>query len=750
LETYLFFVIILFVLATSDLIVGVANDAVNFLNSSLGSKVAPRHIILIVASFGVVVGTLFSSGMMEVARSGFFKPEMFRLNEVMVIFLAVMFTDILLLDFYNTFGLPTSTTVSLVSSLLGGSVIISLVKIHYAGQSFDEIGNYINTGRVFGIFSAILLSVVISFVAGSVVQYVSRLIFTFNYEKTIKRYGAIWGSFALTALTYFIIIKGAKGTTFLTEDMINWITNNSLMVIGYSIIFWTIILQLLLWFTKINILKPIVLIGTFALALAFAANDLVNFIGVPLAGLASYMIGLNMSDPLNATMEGLRQPVTTNSLILIASGLLMVGTLWFNKKARTVSKTEINLSRQFEGYEKFESSPLARMIVRVFINIGNFLKWLIPNSIYKKMQNRFDTTSVDNSKIEKKDKPAFDFVRATVNLMVASSLISVGTALKLPLSTTYVTFMVAMSTSFADKAWGRESAVYRVNGVLTVIAGWFFTAFLAFTSTCIIALSILFGGIPATLIILGLVGFSVYRTNILHKSNEKKTSKKESVLSISSKLSFIDSLIADLKTFLALAEKIFKDFYTGLIEENRKKLRKSLKSTSELEEQSEFIVSKILQGTMFLEDADLKDELNFGKAISAVKDVSYSISEMVKLSYQHVDNNHSGLSKEQQEDFKQLRELLLSQMEMASTRFSKKDISIVEDIHDQVKELKKSIKKLDKNQINRIKNGTSKIRTNLLFLNLLFKSEHISDNITEIMNFNRELIKSRKRSVKEQ
>lgn len=292
------------------------------------------------------------------------------------------------------------------------------------------------------------------------------------------------------------------------------------------------------------------------------------------------------------------------------------------------------------------------------------------------------------------------------------------------------------------KPGGRESAVYRVNGVLTVIAGWFFTAFLAFTSTCIIALSILFGGIPATLIILGLVGFSVYRTNILHKSNEKKTSKKESVLSISSKLSFIDSLIADLKTFLALAEKIFKDFYTGLIEENRKKLRKSLKSTSELEEQSEFIVSKILQGTMFLEDADLKDELNFGKAISAVKDVSYSISEMVKLSYQHVDNNHSGLSKEQQEDFKQLRELLLSQMEMASTRFSKKDISIVEDIHDQVKELKKSIKKLDKNQINRIKNGTSKIRTNLLFLNLLFKSEHISDNITEIMNFNRELIKS--------
>lgn len=743
-ETYLFFVIILFVLATSDLIVGVANDAVNFLNSSLGSKVAPRHIILLVASFGVVVGTLFSSGMMEVARSGFFKPEMFRLQEVMVIFLAVMFTDILLLDFYNTFGLPTSTTVSLVSSLLGGSVIISLVKIHQAGQPFEEIGNYINTGRALGIFSAILLSVVISFIAGSIVQYISRLIFTFNYEKTIKRYGAVWGSLALTALTYFIIIKGAKGTTFLTEEMIDWISNNSLTVIGFSILFWTIILQLLLWFTKINILKPIVLIGTFALALAFAANDLVNFIGVPLAGLSSYMIGLNMSDPLTATMEALREPVSTNTLILIASGLLMVGTLWFNKKARTVSKTEINLSRQFEGFEKFESSPLARTIVRVFINIGNGLKWIIPNSLYKKMQNRFQTAKVDYSKTEKKDRPAFDFVRATVNLMVASSLISIGTALKLPLSTTYVTFMVAMSTSFADKAWGRESAVYRVNGVLTVIAGWFFTAFLAFTSTSIIALSILFGGIPATLLILGLVGLSIYRTNILHKTNEKKTSKKESVTAINSKLSFIDSLITDLKTFISLTEKIYKDIYNGLMEEHRKKLKKSLKISDELVEQSEFIVSKILQGTMFMEEADLKDELNFSKAISAVKDISYSVSEMAKLSYQHVDNNHSGLSKEQQEDFRQLRDLILSQLDMAATRFSKKDISKVEDIHDRVKELKKSIKKLDKNQINRIKNGTTKIRTNLLFLNLIFKSEHISDNITEIMNFNRELVKSKK------
>ena len=321
-ETYLILVVILFVLATSDLIVGVANDAVNFLNSSLGSKVAPRHIILIVASLGVVVGTLFSSGMMEVARSGFFNPKMFTLNEVMVIFLGVMFTDVLLLDLFNTFGLPTSTTVSLVSSLLGGSVVMGLVKLAEAGKGVELLGEYINTARALGIFSAILLSVVVSFLAGSVVQYLSRLIFTYNIEKTIKRYGAIWGALALTSLTYFIFVKGAKGTTFLTSDTIEWINSHTMIVLGMNFVFWAVLLQLLLWFTKINILRPIVLVGTFSLALAFAANDLVNFIGVPLAGLSSYQIASQNSNPLGITMDALLEPAKTNNLILIISGLI--------------------------------------------------------------------------------------------------------------------------------------------------------------------------------------------------------------------------------------------------------------------------------------------------------------------------------------------------------------------------------------------------------------------------------------------
>jgi hypothetical protein len=741
-ETYLFLVVILFVLATSDLVVGVANDAINFLNSAVGSKVAPRHIILIVASFGVVVGTLFSSGMMEVARSGFFHPQMFTLNEVMVLFLGVMFTDVLLLDLFNTFGLPTSTTVSLVSSLFGGSVVMGLVKLSQTSKGIEFLGEYVNTDRALGIFSAILLSVVVSFLAGALVQYLSRLVFTYNFEKTIKRYGAIWGALALTSITYFIFVKGAKGTTFLTEDMVKWILNHTLIVLGISFLFWTIILQFFLWFTKLNILRPIVLVGTFSLALAFAANDLVNFIGVPLAGLASYQYASASSDPLGMTMDALKEPAKTDSLILIMSGLVMVATLWFNKKARTVAKTEINLGRQFEGYEKFESSLIARNIVRLTIRFGQFIKNLIPKRIYNSLNKRFDTSKIDYSKYEKKDRPAFDFIRAIVNLMVASSLISLGTAYKLPLSTTYVTFMVAMSTSFADKAWGRESAVYRVSGVLTVIAGWFLTAFMAFTSTSILALVMYFGGLPVTIAVVLLAVFLIIRSNLLHTKREKKSSKYEAATLSEEKSALLDNLVNDVRQFLAAAHDIYDRVYSGLTNENRKKLKKAIKESKELEEQGSLIMGKILQGTMIIEDTLLHENLNLGKTISSVRDVSASLLDIAKMSYEHIDNNHTGLAKEQKEDFKQLKNLITSQFDLVASKFSKKDLSKLEDLQEKISELKKSIKKLDKSQIEYIKRGDSKVRTNLLFMNILFKTESISNNVEEIINFNKELLKS--------
>lgn len=742
-ETYLFFVIILFVLATSDLIVGVANDAINFLNSALGSKVAPRHVILIVASLGVLAGTLFSSGMMEVARSGFFKPEMFTLQEVMVIFLAVMFTDVLLLDFFNTFGLPTSTTVSLVSSLFAGSVVLSLVKINQAGLNIESLGNYINTGRVFGIFSAILISVVVSFTAGSIVQYLSRLVFTFNFEKTLKRYGAIWGAIALTSITYFIFIKGAKGTTFLTPEMIKWVTDHTMIVLGVNVLGWTVILQLLLWFTKINILKPIVLMGTFSLALAFAANDLVNFIGVPLAGLSSFQIASGGSNPLGMTMDALNEPVKSNSFILILAGLVMVGTLWFNKKARTVAKTEINLGRQFEGYEKFDSSAFARSLVRIFISMGQSLKNILPQKVYDKLQTRFDQSQIDYSKHDKKERPAFDFIRATVNLMVASSLISLGTAYKLPLSTTYVTFMVAMSTSFSDKAWGRDSAVYRVSGVLTVIAGWFFTAFIAFASSSILCLLMYYGGLPVTLAIIAFAVFLIVRSNILHKAKEKKAAKMEAIVA-EGKVVLFDSLVEDMKSLLLSIHKIYDEVYSGLVNENRSKLKKAYKEAKELDDHGSVMIGKLMQGTQYFDEEEQKEEFTVGKAISSIRELSFSLTEISKLSYDHIDNNHSGLAKEQKEDFKQLKDDLTSQLDLVAKKLSQKDFAKFEDLQEKVHNLSKSIRKLDKNQIQHIKKGASKARTNLLFLNILFKSESISNSVSELLKFNAELLNSKK------
>ena len=740
-ETYLILVIILFVLAASDLIVGVANDAVNFLNSSLGSKVAPRHIILLVASFGVVVGTLFSSGMMEVARSGFFNPTKFTLNEVMVIFLGVMFTDVLLLDLFNTFGMPTSTTVSLVSSLLGGSVVLGLVKLGQAGKGIEQLGDYINTARALGIFSAILLSVVVSFIAGAIVQYLSRLLFTFNIERTIKRYGAIWGALALTSITYFIFVKGAKGTTFLSEESINWIYNHTMTVLGMNFLFWMIILQLFLWFTKLNVLRPIVLVGTFSLALAFAANDLVNFIGVPLAGLASYQIASQSSNPLGMTMDALLEPAKANNLILIIVGFVMVGTLWFNKKARTVTRTEINLGRQFEGYEKFESSVLARNIVRLSMGLGQAIKSKIPVSIYDRIEKRFDTSKTALSKFDKRDKPAFDFIRAIVNLMVASSLISLGTAYKLPLSTTYVTFMVAMSSSFADKAWGRESAVYRVSGVLTVIAGWFLTAFLAFMSTSILSLLMYDGGLPVTIAIVVLAFFLIIRSNVHHAKREKKAAKMESSIVSDEKAALLDNLVDDVKQYLSNAHNIYDDVYGGLVNENRKKLKKAVKESKELDENGSIIMGKLLQGAVLIDDTFSNEDINLGRTVSSIRDISASLKDISKICFEHVDNNHSGLAKDQKEDFKELKNLITSEFDLVASKFSKKDLSKLEDLQEKIQDIRKSISRLDKNQIARIKRGESKVRTNLLFMNVLFKTEQISNNVSEIINFNKELLK---------
>ena len=479
-QIYVIMLIVLGVLAVMDLVVGVSNDAVNFLNSSIGSKAVSFKTTMIVASFGVLIGALFSSGMMEIARSGIFIPSMFSFNDVMIIFLAVMITDILLLDVFNSIGLPTSTTVSIIFELLGAAVCLALYKIYMSDDSFDTLGNYINTKKASTIVYSILLSVILSFSLGSFVQYISRLIFTFHYEKKLKYFGAIFGGVAISAITFFILIKGLKGVSFISKEQFAWIDANQFLILGANFIVFTLLSQLLISYFKINILKVIIIIGTFALALAFAGNDLVNFIGVPIAAFNSYEIfngsGVSGDDFMMGALAN--DDIVAPFYFLLLAGVVMVVTLWTSKKAKSVIETGVNLSRQGEGDEKFTPNTTSRFIVRSGVYMGEGINYFLPKKLQIKIDSRFE--NIEKSTKRSDNEPAFDMVRASVNLMVASILIAIGTSLKLPLSTTYVTFMVAMGTSFADRAWDRESAVYRIAGVFKVINGWLFTALIAF------------------------------------------------------------------------------------------------------------------------------------------------------------------------------------------------------------------------------------------------------------------------------
>jgi phosphate/sulfate permease len=468
-------------LAVADLVVGVSNDAVNFLNSAIGSKAISFKKIMIIASLGVFIGAVFSSGMMEVARKGIFMPSKFYFDEIMFIFMAVMIGDILLLDFFNTLGMPTSTTVSIVFNLLGAAVVMALIKIGMSDtETAADLVNYINTEKAKQIISGILLSVVISFTVGMLVQWISRLVFSFQYEKKVKNFGFVFAGICLTAIGYFIFFKGLKGTPFY-GDIKDFLAQNSFLVIGLMLAFWTLLMFIIDKVFKINVLIIVIGVGTFGLALAFAGNDLVNFIGVPMAAYHSYEAWSVSGIPASEfSMEILSEKVPTEPGLLFIAGAIMVVTLAFSKKARTVADTSIDLSRQGDGSERFQPNILSRSIVKGSTKLVSVISTILPAAVQTKITNSFQTPAIEISEEKAKALPAFDMIRASINLAVAGILISIATSMKLPLSTTYVTFMVAMGTSLADRAWGRESAVYRVAGVVNVIGGWFFTAFSAF------------------------------------------------------------------------------------------------------------------------------------------------------------------------------------------------------------------------------------------------------------------------------
>jgi phosphate/sulfate permease len=514
---YLILIVVLFLLAISDLVVGVSNDAVNFLNSAVGAKAAHFKTIIFVAALGVLIGCTFSSGMMEVARKGIFHPEFFYFSEIIMIFLAVMVTDVILLDTFNTFGMPTSTTVSIVFELLGAAVAISTVKI-FTDPNALHLYEYINSAKALAIISGILMSVVIAFSCGVLIQYLSRLLFSFDYKKRMRNFGAIWAGLGITAITYFMLIKGVKGASFMSSDMIDAVKENTMEILSASFVGWTIILYALNNLLKVDILKVLVLVGTFALAMAFAGNDLVNFIGVPLAGFNSYQLYIESGSAANEfLMDGLAGKVPTPTLLLLVAGIIMVITLYTSKKARSVVKTSLDLGRQDEGYERFSSFLLSRTIVRNFASVANLINDRLPDGLKKSVTRQFDQTAFHKQQVALgEEAPAFDMIRASVTLVVASILIAIGTSLKLPLSTTYVTFMVFMGTSLADGAWGRESAVYRVSGVLSVVGGWFFTALAAFLVAFAIAMVFHFGGMIAIAIMLVVSAFVMYRSHRYH------------------------------------------------------------------------------------------------------------------------------------------------------------------------------------------------------------------------------------------
>ncbi len=731
-EIYFVIVIILFILAASDLVVGVSNDAVNFLNSAVGSKVAPRHIILLVAGLGIVIGTTFSGGIMEVARKGIFNPEMFYFKELMVIFLAVMIADVLLLDMFNTFALPTSTTVSIVFELLGASVAVSILKLVESGSDISGFVAFINTGKALAIISGILISVVIAFTFGVLIQFITRLIFTFDYNKRIKRYGAIWGAVAMTFITYFILVKGAKGITFLPEDTTKMIESNVGMILLVSIVFWFLVLQFLLIFTKVNILKPIVLIGTFALALAFAANDLVNFIGVPLAGMSSYIIAKTSGNPFGILMEELRNPVHSNTLILLGAGGIMVATLWLSKKARSVTKTEVNLGRQFEGFERFESSVLSRSIVRMMVGMSNVYKSTVPKSIQWGFSRRFQNAA---PAIKDKNAPAFDLLRASVNLMVASVLISFATSLKLPLSTTYVTFMVAMGSSLADKAWGRDSAVYRINGVITVIGGWFFTAFSAFTVAGIFGVIIFYGGITAIIIMLLIAGYILFRTHILHKERSKDEEEMEDIYhqTIQNSLEGTEGSLDAIGEYLLNSAEQIQEAVKGLYEEDRILLKQTKKRAKKLIKKSRLITQNIFRTVQILEEQEIKKGKKFGKIINAIQEIALNTRTIVQNCFEHIDNNHIRPHKDEFDSMVMLSDFLRKEVNEAVTILHSKDFSSIQDFKDSLSHFKDISDNFDLTQVSRIKRNETSARNSLLYLRISSDAENIANHISNLV-----------------
>ena len=629
-------------LAICDLFVGVSNDAVNFLNSAVGSRTAPFWVILSVASAGVLLGATFSSGMMEIAKTGVFVPEMLTFKEVMVIFCAVIVTDVLLLNTFNSLGLPTSTTVSIVFELLGGTLAVACTKIWMSGAPFSELGSYVNSGKALAMIMGILVSVIIAFFAGLVIQYLLRLIFTFQYERMYRWAGGIFGAVSLTAILYFLVMKGAKGASFMQPEWILWMDANTREILFCVFAFCFVVFQSAIIFLRANIFPFIILSGTFALAFAFAGNDLVNFVGVPVAALDSFHLFTAQpgADPEVMTMGGLRDIKHTPTIILAGSGIVMCLTLWFSKKAHRVIRTAVNLSSATRGgKEQFGSSLPARVMVRSALRMNDVFHQLIPKSVFAALDTRFVKPRPKPGQIEL----PFDELRASVNLVLAAALIASATSMKLPLSTTYVTFMVAMGSSLADRAWDRESAVYRISGVLTVITGWFLTAFSAATACGFVASLMALWGEPVILIGMIFALCVIARTNFFAKDVPEATEETARQVDKGDQSSICELLTTNVNHYLDRTLTVFSDGLVAFLREDNEGLAKlkadSISLMDEISSRRGIYYSMALQGGGRKRDRDARNF--YYRAFTNMKEVSHSLRDQLGVAENYVANSHS-------------------------------------------------------------------------------------------------------------
>ncbi|WP_461532068.1 inorganic phosphate transporter [Sinomicrobium sp.] len=732
-QIYIVMLIALALLAVLDLVVGVSNDAVNFLNSAIGSKAVSMKTIMIVASVGIACGALFSSGMMEIARSGIFVPEMFSFQEVMIIFMAVIIADILLLDFFNSVGLPTSTTVSIVFELLGAAVCLGVYKIVVQEGDIMSLGEYINTSKATQIVVSILLSVALSFTLGSLIQYISRLIFTFQFEKKLKYVGAIFGGLAITAITFFILIKGMKGVSFIPAEIHEWIKTHQLTIVGINLVFWTVLSQVLMSVFRVNILRLIIIIGTFALAMAFAGNDLVNFIGVPIAAFQSYGFFTDSGMPADTyMMEALAsEEIVAPFYFLLFAGIVMVITLWTSKKAREVIATGVDLSRQGDGAEKFAPNTLSRFIVRASVYVGTGINYLMPQSLQLKIDRRFEQVEVKQRK--KRDAPAFDMVRASVNLMAASILISIGTSMKLPLSTTYVTFMVAMGSSFADRAWDRESAVYRVAGVFNVIGGWFLTAVVAFVVAAFLAYLLTIGGVASLIGLLILVAVLLYRSSRVYarKNQEKEEQKRLRTEDIITIHEIVNDSSDHISKVIAKTNKLYTEVVDNLGLQDLKKLKKNRKTLRKLEDEVDELKGELFYFIKSLDESSMEASKFYILMLDNLQDMVQSIGYIVKNSYSHVNNNHKNLKFNQIRDLKRIDSDLQVLFDKIQDIFEKESFKKIDGILEEKQELFDRVSDLVQRQIDRIRTTETSPKNTKLYFGLLLETK---DLISASMN----------------